>query len=112
VPALEWCVWKIDTEFYPTVQDLESEAWWQDAVQTGKPLYIPVIEPPAYRFSDPLAVAKGFASRPYCVALEVGLRGAGGPLQEVVNYAAENGISMGFFAALGDIHPEDGKPMM
>lgn len=51
-------------------------------------------------------------ARSYCWGLEVGLRSPGGALSELVNWGREQGVSMGFFAALGDVHPDDGMPML
>lgn len=51
-------------------------------------------------------------ARDYCWGLEVGLRGPGGALSELVDWGRAYGVSMGFFAALGDVHPDDGVSML
>ncbi|OCF37365.1 hypothetical protein I316_00486 [Kwoniella heveanensis BCC8398] len=113
VPALEWCVWKIFVHFYGMPEELESEAWWQEAIQIGKPVYIPVYEPwPARQLADPLASIKAWSHKPYVLALEIGMRAEGGFMQDLLDYATSPGCpvkSIGFFAALGDLWPWDGK---
>lgn len=52
IPALEWCVFKLDAKFYPTPEELEATKWWKDAQRAGNPLYIPVFEPDAYSYTD------------------------------------------------------------
>lgn len=115
-------MWKLDVEFYDTVAKLEAEEWWQEALEISKPLYIPVLRPDVDNLAEgefiPTALtsvlgsAKAFTSRPYCVALEVGVRAPGAPLQDVVDWAAANNVSMGYFATLGDIHPDNGAPVL
>ncbi|WOO79839.1 putative protein y4eD [Vanrija pseudolonga] len=109
VPASDWCVWKPAVEFYPNPANLEAEPWFQHALATGKPQYIPVFEPSSARVMDVLAAAKAYATRPYTLALEVGLRSPTGPLRNLVDWAHGAGIAMGWFGTLGDIHPADGR---
>ncbi|WVQ98011.1 hypothetical protein IAU59_005131 [Kwoniella sp. CBS 9459] len=113
VPALEWCVWKMFVHFYGTPEELEREAWWQEANQIGKPVYIPVYEPwPARQLADPLASIKAWTQKPYLLAVEIGMRAEGGFMQDLLAYATSPECpvkSIGFFAALGDLWPWDDK---
>lgn len=45
-----------------------------------------------------------WASRPYVISIEVGLRSPGGPLQDVVDWMKVHrpDLGMGFFGALGE----------
>ncbi|WWD16431.1 hypothetical protein CI109_100857 [Kwoniella shandongensis] len=116
VPAIEWVVWKLFIHYYPTPEDLEAETWWQDAVQNGKPAYIPVFEPFSARMvKDPLASCKAFAQKPYTLSLEIGCRSPNGYLGDLLSYATSPECpikSIGFFAALGDLWPWDGKEIL
>ncbi|WVF69973.1 hypothetical protein IAT40_004758 [Kwoniella sp. CBS 6097] len=139
VPALEWCVWKMFVHFYGMPEELEQEPWWQEANQIGRPVYIPVYEPwPARQLADrewalvtssalkaliislslllyihiALASIKAWSHRPYVLALEIGMRAEGGFMQDLLDYATSPECpvkSIGFFAALGDLWPWDGK---
>ncbi|KAL1409428.1 hypothetical protein Q8F55_003411 [Vanrija albida] len=108
-PASDWCVWKPVIEFYPTPAELEAESWFQHALATSAPQYIPVFEPSSAGSMDVLAAAKAYATRPYTLALEVGLRAPDGPLRSLVDWARGAGIALGWFGTLGDIHPADGR---
>ena len=62
--------------------------------------------------SKAMLTSQEWASRPYVLALEVGLRGVGRPLQDVVDWATRAdgpGLSLGCFAALGEMCPNDGE---
>ncbi|WVQ83366.1 hypothetical protein IAT38_005507 [Cryptococcus sp. DSM 104549] len=110
--SIEWCVWKLFVHFYPMPDDLEKEAWWQDAVSNNKPLYIPVYEPFSARMIiNPLESCKAWSLKPYVLALEIGLRAPGGFMQDLLDYATSPECpikSVGFFAALGDLWPWNG----
>ncbi|WVQ69201.1 uncharacterized protein L199_007417 [Kwoniella botswanensis] len=113
VPALEWCVWKVFVHMYGHPQELEEEAWWQDAKRIGQPVYIPVYEPwPTRQIEDPLKSIKAFSHHPNVTALEIGLRAPGGYMQDLLDYATSPECplkSIGFFAALGDLWRYDHK---
>lgn len=52
-PAAQWCVWKLDTEFYATPREVEDEAWFQTLLRKGDGAgYIPVFEPGSHTFMD------------------------------------------------------------
>ncbi|OCF58864.1 hypothetical protein L486_03355 [Kwoniella mangroviensis CBS 10435] len=113
VPALEWCVWKVFVHMYGYPQELEEEAWWQDAKRIGQPVYIPVYEPwPTRQIEDPFKSIKAFSHYPNVIALEIGLRAPGGYMQDLLDYATSPECplkSIGFFAALGDLWRHDHK---
>nr|XP_018265639.1 uncharacterized protein I303_02010 [Kwoniella dejecticola CBS 10117]OBR87797.1 hypothetical protein I303_02010 [Kwoniella dejecticola CBS 10117] len=113
VPAVEWCVWKVFVHMYGLPEELERETWWQNAKQISNPPFIPVYEPePTRQVEDPLKTIKAWSRHPNVIALEIGLRGPGGYMQNLLDYAtsAECPIkSIGFFAALGDLWPYDDK---
>lgn len=50
--AAQWCVWKLDTEFYATPQEVEEEAWFRSLLEKGDGAYIPVFEPGSHTFMD------------------------------------------------------------
>ena len=61
-----------------------------------------------------MASIRSFASRDYVIGFEIGLRETGGQLQDLLDFAqspAGGGRSIGYFAALGDLHQWDGKPI-
>ncbi|WOO78241.1 uncharacterized protein LOC62_02G001791 [Vanrija pseudolonga] len=101
----EWCVWKMDALFYPSPANLEQAEWFQDALATAKPAYIPVFRPNAPAAMDVVAAAKAWSTRPYVLTFEVGLRGPGGNLQPLLDFLVGAGISVGFFGTYGDVHP-------
>jgi hypothetical protein len=58
---------------------------------------------------------QAWASRPYVISLEIGLRSPGGRLQELLDWLRSSGaptIGLGFFAALGDLDPDDHEPTL
>jgi len=62
-----------------------------------------------------MASIRSFADKDYVVGYEIGLREEGGRLQDLLDFATSPkglGKGIGMFAAVGDLHHSDGKPMM
>ncbi|ORX34800.1 PLC-like phosphodiesterase [Kockovaella imperatae] len=105
--ALAWCIFKPDITFCPTPQSLREEQWLGRAAARGDVItWIPVfdIASPVPAGLQMLDLVKLWAAEPNTLALELGLRHKGGPLQEVVDWAIEGGtdLRLGFYGAFGD----------
>jgi len=132
ISAWEWCIWKLDANWYTTPAVVEQTSWFKAAVATGHiPLMIPVIRPETARLYNSLMTAKArgctgrfssrhllrqaYSKKSYTVAFEVGLRSPGSILQEVVDFIRSSACPVKgllFFAPLGDLHPADDKQMI
>ncbi|GFZ51721.1 hypothetical protein JCM24511_09489 [Saitozyma sp. JCM 24511] len=101
--------------------DLKDRATLDAAIASrdAEPLLLPVYRPEACRKFDALASIKvdtfGYAQLANVVSFEIGLRGPGGFLEDLVDFVRSDDCpvkGMGFFASYGDFHPSDGGPVL
>jgi hypothetical protein len=62
-----------------------------------------------------MASIRSFADKDYVIGYELGVREEGGQLQKLLDFATSPkglGKGIGMFAAVGDLHKWDDKPMM
>ena len=62
-----------------------------------------------------MASIRSFADKDYVIGYEIGLREGGGQLQNLLDFATSPkglGKGIGMFAAVGDLHQWDDRPMM
>ena len=62
-----------------------------------------------------MASIRSFADKDYVIGYEIGLREEGGQLQNLLDFATSSkglGKGIGMFAAVGDLHRWDDRPMM
>jgi hypothetical protein len=62
-----------------------------------------------------MASIRSFADKDYVIGYEIGLREEGGQLQNLLDFATSPkglGKGIGMFAAVGDLHKWDNRPMM
>jgi hypothetical protein len=62
-----------------------------------------------------MASIRSFADKDYVIGYEIGLREEGGQLQNLLEFATSPkglGKGIGMFAAVGDLHQWDNRPMM
>ncbi|KAK1060094.1 hypothetical protein LTR74_012113 [Friedmanniomyces endolithicus] len=106
VPANEWCIYKLQSVWYQTPEVFEALPWVQDAFRTGiKLAFIPVYDPEYVGIFDQMASAKLFSQTNYTISLEVELRNAGGPIQDILDYTRDKSSPIrtaGTFFAGGD----------
>lgn len=96
VPANEWCIYKLQAKWHKTPEEFEALPWVQDAFSNGiKLAYIPVYNPDDEREWDALGGLKAFAKTNYTISAEIGLRSAGAPLQDLMDYV-QDGKAEGF----------------
>ena len=62
-----------------------------------------------------MASIRSFADKDYVIGYEIGLREEGGQLQKLLDFATSPkglGKGIGMFAAVGDLHHWDDRPMV
>lgn len=111
VPAVEWCIFKLQSVWYPTSSDFERLEWVQDAFKTfGTLAYIPVFDPSYEGVINQLQTMKAFDSTNYTISWEIELRSTNGTIQNLLDYAQGRHSKIktaGTFYAIGDfIKPE------
>jgi len=112
VPAVEWCIFKLQSVWYPTPEIFESLDWVQDAFKTfGTLAFIPVFDPSYESHLDQLEVMKSFDETNYTISWEIELRSTDGLIQNLLDYSQNEAeiATAGTFYAIGDfIQPEHG----
>jgi len=86
VPANEWCIYKLQSAWYPTSETFEALSWVRDAFRSGVQLsLIPVYDPRNANDFDQLASMKEFAATNYTISAQVNLISVGGPVQHLLD---------------------------
>jgi glycerophosphoryl diester phosphodiesterase len=114
VPANEWCIYKLQSTWYPTPEDFEALPWVQDAFASGIQLaFIPVYQISYEADLDQLASMRKFAATNYTISAQIGMRSTGGQLQNLLSEtkSTANPIrTAGTFFAPGDLtYPNTGS---
>ncbi|EKG10118.1 Glycerophosphoryl diester phosphodiesterase [Macrophomina phaseolina MS6] len=108
IPANEWCIYKLQAEWYRSPEEFEALEWVQDAFASGIELaFIPVYQPGDVAEWDVLASLQSFAKTNYTISAEIELQSTGGALQHLNDYLDGDewdGVfnSRGIFFAIGD----------
>jgi hypothetical protein len=69
VPANEWCIYKLQSTWYPSPGDFEALPWVQDAFASGIQLaFIPVYQISYEDDMDQLASMRKFAATNYTIS--------------------------------------------
>ncbi|ETN42698.1 uncharacterized protein HMPREF1541_01856 [Cyphellophora europaea CBS 101466] len=109
VPANEWCIYKLQANWYRTPEEFEALAWVQDAFASGIQLaYIPVYNSGDMEEWDVLASMKAFAKTNYTISAEINMKSTDGPLRPLKDWVEDEASddaafrTSGIFFAIGD----------
>jgi hypothetical protein len=113
VPANEWCIYKLQSTWYPSPEDFEALAWVQDAFASGIQLaFIPVYQINYEKDLDQLASMRKFATTNYTISAQIGMRSTGDQLQNMLDETKNTDSSIRasgtFFAPSDFTYPPTG----
>jgi hypothetical protein len=87
VPANEWCIYKLQANWWPTPEEFEAETWVQDAFASGIELaFIPVYNTEDAEEFDLLESVSAWADTNYTVSVEVNMRSNTSALNDIKDW--------------------------
>lgn len=87
VPANEWCIYKLQANWWKTPKEFEAEAWVQDAFASGIQLaYIPVYQVQDVNAWDIMGGLKAFMKTNYTISAEIEMKSTDGPLSDLLEH--------------------------